>query len=153
MKKYIKAGLLFVWMALIFFLSAQPGNDSLETSNKVAELFYSIYALIIPKEKLMDIAQFLNKYIEIIRAFAHYTEFLILGVLTYITFKDYFKEKNLLIYSLLFSILYAITDEIHQLFVVNRYCSVNDMFVDALGCITGVLLIHLIYCLCRKYAH
>ena len=36
--------------------------------------------------------------------------------------------------------LYAITDEIHQLFVPGRSGMIKDVFIDSLGIITGVII-------------
>ncbi|MBI2844429.1 MAG: VanZ family protein [Armatimonadetes bacterium] len=37
------------------------------------------------------------------------------------------------------SAVYGITDEVHQLFVPNRYCDLLDWIADLLGSIAGVL--------------
>jgi uncharacterized membrane protein len=42
--------------------------------------------------------------------------------------------------SILFSMLYASTDEFHQLFVEGRGASVRDVMIDTLGAALGMLL-------------
>ena len=147
--KILKRILLVGWLILIFCLSAQPANDSTVTSNFVGELIYKLYSLIVSKDNTIDIALFLQKYISVIRKLAHFTEFAILGILFYINF-DLFHTNKRLILSIMFSVIYAISDEIHQLFVVNRHCSVNDIFIDSIGAISGILLFHLIEDLWKK---
>jgi len=41
---------------------------------------------------------------------------------------------------MLFGILYAITDEIHQLFVPGRTSSPLDVGIDSLGIVTGIVI-------------
>ena len=52
--------------------------------------------------------------------------------------KCYNKEYYL---SIIVCIIYAISDEIHQIFVPDRSCQVYDMMIDSLGSIVGILLI------------
>jgi VanZ family protein len=58
------------------------------------------------------------------------------------------KEKiDIFLLIILFSIVYAISDEFHQLFVVGRTCSLSDVLIDSIG----ILLAGLIYLLQSKY--
>ena len=143
MKKNFKLVLLIMWMALIFFFSSQPQSESAETSNAVARILFGIYHLILGNSGI-DVAEFMMRFASPIRKLAHFTEFAILGILFYINYYDFNKHRTL-IYSLISSVLYAISDEIHQWFVLNRYCSFKDMLIDSFGAITGILLCHLIY--------
>lgn len=36
--------------------------------------------------------------------------------------------------------MYAITDEIHQYFVIGRYYSIIDVLIDSIGSITGITI-------------
>ena len=54
--------------------------------------------------------------------------------------KDKFRSKHL-IWTVIIAIIYAISDEIHQLFVPGRFSSINDVLID----LTGMLLAILIY--------
>ncbi len=58
------------------------------------------------------------------------------------------KTKNIyfVVIAILISISYGIFDELHQLFVPNRYCSINDVFIDSFGIITT----NLFYILIRR---
>ena len=136
--------LLAGWMLLIFMLSAQPGHDSAETSSLVAGFIYEIYSALLAHAAHLDERTFMQLYLQPIRKLAHFTEFCVLGVLIYINVAAYRKERVFL-YSLAFSILYAISDEIHQLFVINRYCSLEDIGVDTAGALCGIFICHLVY--------
>ena len=141
MKKIIKLAALLLWMALIFIMSNQKDVQSEISSNLVAEIIYQIYSHIFTN--VIDVSTFMSKYVGPIRKLAHFSEFAILGILVYINIEEYRKDK-VFVYSLLFTILYAISDEIHQLFVEGRYCSIGDMLIDSLGALTGILIFHLI---------
>lgn len=128
---------------MIFMLSHQPGADSTVTSNGVAVLIFNILNYIF-KNIGMSEEVFLVRYIPIIRKLAHFTEFAILGILLESSLHDY-KIKNTISISVLVGFIYACSDEIHQLFVVNRYCSFNDVMIDVSGVFVGVILCHFIY--------
>lgn len=49
-------------------------------------------------------------------------------------------NKNLLFLVLIISIIYAISDELHQLFVPNRSCSLNDVIMDSIGALCAIIV-------------
>ena len=56
-----------------------------------------------------------------------------------------FHSYNKKVYiSIIICILYAISDEIHQIFVPGRSCQIFDMIVDCLGSITGIYLFYVV---------
>ena len=57
------------------------------------------------------------------------------------TLKD---NKNKTVNSTIIGILYAITDEIHQLFVPGRSGRILDIGIDSLGVITGIFIYKLL---------
>jgi VanZ family protein len=50
---------------------------------------------------------------------------------------------RLLLIAFFLCVGYAISDEIHQMFVPNRFSDVTDVISDALGAATGLLALHL----------
>ena len=148
MKKILKLlALLFVMWA-IFFLSSQQSDDSINTTNSVINIIYGIYQFIVGNKGL-SLEKFCEIYFDPIREIAHFSEFGLLGLITYINSKEYFQNKHVL-YSIIFCIIYAISDEIHQLYVPGRYCDVLDVLVDTLGATLAILLIHLLSKKCLK---
>ena len=127
-------------MGVIFFMSAQNAPESEETSNFVTEIIYWIYAFFV-KDPISSL-DFIKRYAGIIRKLAHFTEFMILGILCVINTEE-FGLKHYELYGTCFAIMYAISDEFHQLFVENRYCSFKDVLIDSSGILCGVLLYHL----------
>lgn len=84
-----------------------------------------------------------NFIVNIIRKLAHFTEYLILGFLTINMLNKNDISKKYLI-SILICLIYATSDEIHQLFVPGRACQLRDILIDSIGSITGVYLYKLI---------
>jgi len=58
--------------------------------------------------------------------------FLCIFLLTSLT-RGKFKNKNLIFISIILAILYGISDEIHQLFVIGRVCAISDILIDSIG--------------------
>ena len=79
----------------------------------------------------------------IIRKLAHYTEYLILGILVINMFTKN-NINNLYLISIILCIIYATSDEIHQIFVPGRACQIKDILIDSIGSITGIYLYKLI---------
>ncbi len=53
----------------------------------------------------------------------------------------------------IYCLIYAIGDEFHQLFVDGRGGQTRDVLIDFAGALSGLgvrLLIHKLFCLCRK---
>lgn len=131
MKKKISVILVILWMILIFIMSSYSGNDSSDQSNFIVNIISSIFNI-----NNIDILSL------IVRKLAHFTEYFILGILVYNMIYNLNKKKYM---SIIICILYAISDEIHQLFVVGRSCNIIDMLIDSCGSISGVYFLYLIY--------
>tara|TARA_Y100000310_G_scaffold325935_1_gene390175 strand:- start:2154 stop:2579 length:426 start_codon:yes stop_codon:yes gene_type:complete len=50
------------------------------------------------------------------------------------------KHKNLIIISIIFTIIYAISDEIHQFYVPGRFFAISDILTDSAGILFATLL-------------
>ena len=124
MKQKINILLVITWMILIFIMSS---FNSVESSNQ-SGLIVNIIA------NMFNINN-INLLSLIIRKLAHFTEYFILGLLTYNMIHSYNKKAYL---SVIICVLYAISDEIHQLFVVGRSCKILDMVIDSMGSISGI---------------
>jgi len=67
---------------------------------------------------------------------AHFVEYAILATLTYRAFlKEKVKNQRAIFFAVIFSFIYAITDEYHQSFVPGRGPAVRDIIIDTLGAI------------------
>ena len=72
----------------------------------------------------------------ILRKGAHMTEYAILALLL-------FRALGSELHAFLFGLAYAVSDEIHQLFVGGRHGSPVDVAIDAAGLLLGLLALRL----------
>ena len=119
-------------MAIIFTMSSFNSIESANQSNYKVNIISSV--LNINNIELLNL---------IIRKLAHYIEYLILGILVINMFIKNNIPKSYLI-SIIFCVIYAISDEIHQFLIPGRACQIKDILIDSIGSITGIYLYKLI---------
>ena len=147
-KMVIYSTITLLIMALIFFFSSQEAEDSMYVSDTTLSFIIETVG-----HSLSDSVQlFLEEYI---RKVAHFTIYMILGMFAYLTLwewkSDILPKRQIFQFSLIFSFVYAMTDEFHQKFVAGRSCEWNDVCLDSIGALTGiVILIGLRYLLSNK---
>ncbi len=124
---------LILWMIIIFYFSHQPVNESSQLSEGISKPIVEKLESIIKT----DIVE--EKFDYLIRKIAHFTEYMILGILMYIASSKNNRNKKVL-WCILLCALYAITDEVHQAFVPGRAPRVFDVLIDTAGSITGILM-------------
>ena len=122
--------LLILWMAFIFTMSTFNATESSNQSNFIVNIIVNIFN--INNIELVSL---------IIRKLAHFTEYFILGILTYNLINNCNKKTYI---AIIICILYAISDEIHQYFVPGRSCQILDMTIDSLGSLTGIYILKII---------
>lgn len=130
MKKRISIILVIIWMMFIFIMSSFNSTESSNQSNFIVNIIINIFN--ISNIEILSL---------IIRKLAHFTEYFILGILTYNMINNYNKKSYI---SIIICILYAISDELHQLFVPGRSCQVLDIIIDSIGSILGIYLLSFI---------
>lgn len=144
--------LLVFQMLFIFTMSSFCHTSSDAQSN----LFVDFIAQNFPhvRHGLENNLISLSTLIFLVRKTAHFTEYAILGSLFFLNLKSWQRPKsstsmNILL-SLIFSFLYACTDELHQIFVPGRSAQFRDILIDTLGASFGVLITYLIIKLFAK---
>ncbi len=143
--KILSIILLVLWLSLIFFFSNQNGELSSNSSSLVVNIVNSFLKLFNPK---IDISIY-PITVFIIRKLAHMFLYFILYLLTYYLMYQ-FNLKKRFILSLLFCIFYAITDEVHQLFINERSGQIIDVIIDTLGSIIAIFFLKVITFFKRK---
>ena len=123
--------LLVIWMIFIFIMSSFNGNISSNQSGTIADLIYNLFNI-----------SNTEKVSLIIRKCAHVSEFFILGVLVINLISKYNVKYSYLI-SFIVCVLYASSDEFHQLFVPGRSGQVTDVLIDMIGTIFSLLVMYL----------
>ena len=130
--KWFSWGLVLVWMGIIFFFSHQTASESSELSSGVMNVIFNIVSFISPVDISEDFLHFL------VRKGAHFTVYFVLGVLIIHALFRCVHWKKDVIFATTISILYAISDEVHQLFIPGRSGEVRDVFIDSSGAIIGI---------------
>ena len=135
MKNYSKKrkfGIFIGWaavaacMVVIFYLSHQPSEESAELSLTVMNGIFAVFAWL---------AEILGH--NAFRTLAHALEYCGLGALLFHAFlQTTGKSKPFTCFAV--AVLYAISDEIHQIFIPGRAFQISDMLVDATGAAAGI---------------
>jgi len=128
--------LVIFWMMLIFYFSSRVASDSNNMSTGLTVAIRNLVIQIYPKLNIS--IETLN---HMIRKSAHFCIFFGLGFLLKNAYyvSGYYSVRGSL-YALMMSVLYAISDEIHQYFVPGRGPGIEDVFIDSLGALTGILV-------------
>jgi len=144
-KKIILLVCLAACMVTIFVFSSQnaeiSGNLSDGITYRIACIFvrdFKTFSL----EKQTEIVEGMHFYV---RKAAHFSEYALLGVLAYLNASQYIRTTaKRFIAALPFCLVYAASDEFHQLFTDGRYGSPVDVMIDFSGSVTGIFLTFLI---------
>lgn len=143
MKKIIIHILLILWMSLIFLFSHQPATASDKVSNGVIDKIINTVKVISGHEFSDNELETISNYLIFpVRKLAHFTLYFILGILIYNTINLYhINNTKILLISILLCMIYACSDEIHQLFVLGRSGELRDVLIDTLGSSLGILIV------------
>lgn len=149
--RYVLWALVVAVMVFIFSHSAKNSEQSSKASGDVVKTVLSIVVKDFKdlpeaeQQKAVDSLQF------IVRKSAHFSVYSALGFLCFLAMNTYnVKLKTKLISALSISLLYAISDEIHQLFVPGRAGQIRDVFIDFSGALVGTLLTWALVIITRK---
>ena len=130
MKRKIYLVLAILWMGVIFYMSHQPASISSEYSGGVVEFLSNLPFVgdIVTYMMEIDIAEF------IIRKSAHMFSYFVLAMLLFMAMYENGKNVGkIAILAILFTFMYACTDEFHQLFILGRSGEFRDVMIDTLG--------------------
>lgn len=134
----IKWMMVVLWMVLIFSFSAQPASTSGKLSLSTGHMIGYVLIPHFEKQTVKQQEAFALKIEHGIRKLAHFTEYTILAMLIMTALGP--RAKAMKGHAFAFGGLYAVCDEIHQIFVKGRSCQITDMIVDCMGVLTGIIL-------------
>lgn len=124
-----------LWAIQIYAASSSAALQSDKTRSYLAEWMEAIFHFRPSPDVVRGIAVAIRKG-------AHFTEFAILAVLVYGAFggmKSSAPARSVLLAALSTTLVYAASDEFHQLFVRGRGASLLDWCIDALGAACGLM--------------
>ncbi len=152
---------LILNMAWIFRMSDEDteasGDRSGELTDAVVDVIYPNFS----ERPIREQESIFQKVHQCIRKLAHFSEFMLLGFLSALLIAHLASRFSIsaawLQWSIpaLFCLLYAASDEIHQIFT-DRGASVTDVLIDFVGAAVGILvarsIVWLIFLvLCKRY--
>ena len=117
--------LVAVCMGIIFSLSAQEASDSEALSGSFIRMIFQLLGLEFQQG--------------VIRTIAHCLEFMGLSLLIFNATYATWEKKLTPLIAFAGTVVYAITDEIHQIFVPGRAFQIIDILVDSTGALIGVI--------------
>ena len=112
-------------MVVIFCLSAQTAQDSADLSGSFIRAIFELIGIELQQEG--------------IRTVAHCLEFMGLSLLIFNATYATWEKKITPLIAFAGTVLYAITDEIHQIFVPGRAFQISDILVDSTGALIGII--------------
>ncbi len=139
----VSAVLVFGAMLYIFINSAMDAEQSGAQSGWITQVLSKIFLSADPSREEMA------KLESVLRTLGHFSEFMFLGLVTaiLISFLIQCDPKKWYGYACgwIFCIIYALTDEWHQMFVPGRAAEWKDVLTDSFGSLTGILIIATIF--------
>ena len=129
-------------MVTVFVFSSQPGPQSSELSSGfISQLLTAVYPdfenLAQPEAQVM-----IQNLQSVVRKAAHLAVFAGLGCFVSLALlTNYMKQFTRWWVSELICVAYAISDEVHQIFVPNRGPMFTDVIIDTVGSTLGILFI------------
>lgn len=140
----VAACITLLWVGVIYSLSLQDAYASQAASDKVTQIINEV----LDKFNVEDIRRV--TFEDVIRAAAHIYEFMVLGFLTYTSFRLYRPHKALMLSAVIFGIVVPVTDEVLQLFSDGRAFEVIDMVKDWFGFFAGLFIAMGVYSLLHR---
>lgn len=140
MKKSIFLVLIVIWMLFIFSMSSQNSEVSSNTSASTIKVVLSI----VPKfnEQPKEVQDNVVESLQFIgRKSAHFIGYMILGILSTLLFLKFKNINKKSLFAFLLCVIYATSDEIHQLFVPGRTGQLKDVIIDSCGSIVGISIV------------
>lgn len=142
--------LLLATFSIVFGFSSQDGEKSKGLSRRVTEFITQNNERIqsLNKQKKERV---LHRIEAVIRKIAHFSIYTVIGILLMaLMCLTKINDKKRVLITLVLGVLYASTDELHQLFVQGRSALITDVLIDTMGVILGILLVLLIREIVKK---
>ena len=143
--------LIIISAVMIFMFSSQDASASAKTSESVTS---KIVKIINPSQNgktEQEQAAALESIGGVVRKIAHVLEFSFLGIWVSLFISTFSKKAVFMIaVSTAFCMVFAVLDEVHQIFVPGRSCEISDMAIDTVGALIGAAVIYLVITLTKK---
>ena len=136
--------LLLMMFETIFNFSNQNGEKSGSISREITEKVTKNIKAIQKLEK-SEKEKVLGKIEHYIRKLAHFSLYFMVGILIMSLMSTYdLKNIKRMFISWRIGIIYAASDEFHQIFIPDRTASIFDIIIDSCGVFCGIIFAQLI---------
>ena len=164
MLKKIFITLTIIWAIVIFMFSSRNGNESTSDSSRlgmeICRIFVDGFENMASKEQF-DLAKRIDYPV---RKAAHATEYAVLGIFRFGSIYNGKKSSGntdgrkagIIKYAFpawTAGTFYAVTDEIHQLFVPGRSGKALDVCIDSAGVFAGILFFLIVLMIVGKFSN
>lgn len=140
-KLIIRYGILAIFCMVIFWFSDNNGQESTNYSSKIVDIICKIFFPNLYMEDTSRVLAVRDVLTVLVRKGAHLLIYTMLGAVAYVAFFPVKRDGIRLFLAVMFAFFYACTDEIHQLFVVDRTGKISDVFIDTIGGFLGAFVI------------
>lgn len=150
-KYYIYIVLAIVWMVIIYVNSSFEGGTSSKLSEILVNLIFSVSGWFGKIPGIENIQELIKSdgFHMFVRKTGHFAEFGILGLFVFaglgIVKNIRLKPFKRFFIGLIICALYAVSDEVHQLFVSGRVFAFTDIFIDFSGSFFSIGAVLLIF--------
>ena len=149
MRRKLAVIVCLLWMAFIFYQSSQTSQQSNELSHEIVNYIGSQQKeetkVETPESMVIQESKWSFEQVNVfIRKSAHAFEFFILAILlAWVLIEYHISGWKVTVMTLLAVLLYAISDEFHQLFIPGRSGQFVDVLIDTAGGTFMLLIIYL----------
>ncbi|WP_243441148.1 VanZ family protein [Dethiobacter alkaliphilus] len=133
---------VFLWMGLIFYLSHQPGEASAALSSGVTDVIFRTVVAVFNIDVAPGAGDGMFHFW--VRKSAHAFLYFVLAVLViHALGRSGVVGRKAYLIAFLFCVFYAVTDEVHQLYVPGRSGEIGDVVIDSVGAAAGLVVFSL----------
>ncbi len=131
---------LFVFVLIFVFSSFDATDSSAQSSTIVKFIKKNIFPDLSKLKNKTDVRIVNDTIAFIIRKGAHMTVYMLLGFFSFASLWFIKNKKGRYFSAIAVSAIYAISDEIHQMYVPGRSCEFRDVCIDTCGAAFGAVI-------------
>lgn len=134
MIRKLYGAIVIILMAIIFYLSHEPASASRELSSSITDTMVMLIEKIAPISGIN-----IDVFHHLLRKSAHFFAFLVLGFFALLAFNPNREGgSRQVLMALGLCVAFAVSDEIHQLFIPGRSGEIRDVLIDSVGSSVGI---------------
>ena len=131
---------LFVFALIFFFSSFDATDSSAQSSVLVKFVKEDIFPKLSKLRNKTDIKIVNDTVAFVIRKTAHISVYMVLGFFSFVSLWFIKNRKARYFSAVAVAAIYAISDEIHQMYVPGRSCEFRDVCIDTCGAAIGAVI-------------